>query len=147
MICSIYKLTFEPTVGTAIVLADYESDLLSEPSFSGAQEVEVVPLMRATHASTFTRGNVSRVCEFVRVYDLPTANEARLFELDHSSIMDVMPAGRLKIEVKGQATRWLENAALTGAPDLKDLSTLRSTQIAFAYTVTGGEDRHGVTEW
>ncbi len=137
MLCSLHKLDFEPTVGSALPLVGFGDDVFSEVLFSGSQEVEVVPLIRAKHAAVFVRGNVPRVVTFDRVYSFANAYLARQFELTHMQTLDTLGKGKLRVQVETQAAMYVEACALTGEPVQSD--ELFASQVAFSYTVYGGK--------
>lgn len=137
MICSLYKIDFEPIEGDNLPLVNLMDNLLAEPSFTGVQEVETAPLLRADHVAVFPRGNVAREVTFSRVYDFADIYLARQFVLDHMVILDVLGKGKLRVEVKNSSPRWIEGCALVGEPEESD--ELLPTQVAFSYTVMGGK--------
>lgn len=139
-IISNWKLTWDPSGASELVLLDYGERMLAEPAMGQPHESELVSFARALNSVGFHYGNVGHYLTFSCAVDHASPEAARDSLLAHMIVTGAMRGATLKIEVEGGASYELLNAVLQDVtPEMgPDLGT-RANRVLWSYSLAGGK--------
>lgn len=115
MVSSNWKITYDPTGGTPLLLVDFGTKIAEEFELPWNQSVQESPRLRAASMKFFGRGNVQNGVTFSVYKDHADDAAARNWMLAHAIALPALVTKTLKIEVKNGSGYLLAEAVVRSA--------------------------------